>query len=85
MLDKYVFGEISRINPEAPVPILDVIKKPEIVIIDDNSQDNTINIVKYFIQDSTLKDNVDSNFTDIKIFNITDYSPGKSLNLGIIY
>ena len=63
--------------------ILDAIKKPEIVIIDDNSQDNTINIVKYFIQDSTLIDNEDGNFTDIKIFNIVDYSPGKSLNLGV--
>jgi len=27
MIDKYIFGDVSRISPEAPVPILDVYKR----------------------------------------------------------
>ena len=29
MLDKYIFGVVNRISPEAPVPVLDVSKKSE--------------------------------------------------------
>jgi len=24
MLDKYIFGDVSRINPEAPVPVVNI-------------------------------------------------------------
>lgn len=63
--------------------ILDLISKPEIIIVDNNSTDQTLQIARYFMQDPLLKDNTNKNYTKIKIKNIIDYSPGKSLNLGI--
>ena len=62
--------------------ILDHLYKPEIIIIDNNSTDQTLDIVRHFIQEPHLEKTV-SKYTDIKIFNIKDYSPGKSLNLGV--
>jgi len=50
---------------------LDFFDKPEIIIIDNNSTDDSLQIVKLF------------NFENIKVLNIKDYSPGKSLNLGV--
>ena len=47
---------------------LDLIKKPEIVIIDNNSIDATLQIVRYFIQDPLLQNESKSdNYTKIKI------------------
>tara|TARA_B100000989_G_scaffold54913_1_gene36924 strand:+ start:4487 stop:5170 length:684 start_codon:yes stop_codon:yes gene_type:complete len=63
--------------------ILDNIFKPEIIVIDNNSQDKTLEIVRYFIQDPFLKNNKEKNYTKIKILKIDDYTPGKSLNLGV--
>tara|TARA_Y100000768_G_C23783346_1_gene589097 strand:- start:83 stop:766 length:684 start_codon:yes stop_codon:yes gene_type:complete len=63
--------------------VLDNIFKPEIIIIDNNSKDRTIEIVKLFSQDPNLYDKKNPNYTKIKILNIDDYTPGKSLNLGI--
>ncbi len=63
--------------------ILDRIFKPEIIIIDNNSTDKTLEIIRYFIQDPYLKNNKEKNYTNIKIFKITDYTPGKALNLGV--
>ena len=64
--------------------ILDLIKKPEIVIIDNNSIDATLQIVRYFIQDPLLQNESKSdNYTKIKIKKIQDYTPGKALNLGV--
>tara|TARA_Y100000992_G_scaffold301367_1_gene272100 strand:- start:3039 stop:3731 length:693 start_codon:yes stop_codon:yes gene_type:complete len=62
--------------------ILDNLYKPEIIIIDNNSTDQTLDIVRHFIQEPHLEKTV-SKYTDIKIFKIDNYSPGKSLNLGI--
>ena len=62
--------------------VLDNIYKPEIIIVDNNSTDNTLNIVKSFKQDPYLK-SVTRSYTNIKIYNIKDYSPGKSLNFGV--
>mgnify|MGYP001160120889 CR=1 FL=1 len=62
--------------------ILDHLYKPEIIIIDNNSTDQTLDIVRHFIQEPHLEKTV-SKYTDIKIFNIYDYSPGKSLNFGV--
>jgi rhamnosyltransferase len=62
--------------------ILDNIKNPEIVVVDDNSNDNSIQIVKNFVHDPKLK--IDSEkYAKIKIINIKDYSPGKSINEGV--
>jgi glycosyltransferase involved in cell wall biosynthesis len=50
---------------------LDSFKNPEIIIVDNNSTDQSMQIVKEFC------------FSDIKTYNIDDYTPGKSLNLGV--
>jgi rhamnosyltransferase len=63
--------------------ILDNLFKPEIIIIDNNSTDKTLEIIRYFIQDPYLKNETAKNYTKIKIFNIDDYTPGRSLNLGV--
>ena len=62
--------------------ILDNLYKPEIIIIDNNSKDQTLDIVKHFIQEPHLEKTV-SKYTNIKIFSINDYSPGKALNFGV--
>jgi rhamnosyltransferase len=63
--------------------IIDVIKKPEIIIIDNKSTDKTLDIVKYFEQAPGLEFSNNSHYTKIKIKTIKDYSPGKALNLGV--
>lgn len=62
--------------------ILDNLVKPEIIIVDNGSTDKTLEIVKMFTEDPLL-DNNSPNYTKIKIFKINDYTPGKSLNLGV--
>ena len=60
--------------------IIDHLNSPEILIVDNNSNDDTIHVIKHFIKDTKLLAN--KNYTDIKIFNINDYTR-KSLNLGV--
>ena len=64
--------------------IIDKIYKPEIIVINNNSNDNSLNIVKTFIQDPQLNLKPSRNYTDIKIYDIKDYTPGKALNLGVL-
>ena len=61
---------------------LDHLKKPEIVIVDNNSTDKTIEIVKFFAENPNLNNEAD-NYSKIKIINIKNYSPGRALNLGV--
>ena len=61
---------------------LDHLVKPEIVIVDNNSTDRTLEIVKFFSQNPNLN-NETNNYSKIKIVNIKNYSPGKALNLGV--
>ena len=51
---------------------LDFFDKPEIIIVDNNSTDDSLHTVNLF------KDR-----TTIKIIPINDYTPGKSINLGV--
>ena len=51
--------------------VLDTFDKPEIVVVDNNSTDESMSIVKSF------------NFSNIKTYNMEGYSPGKSLNYGV--
>tara|TARA_Y100000034_G_C6768421_1_gene342691 strand:- start:39 stop:677 length:639 start_codon:yes stop_codon:yes gene_type:complete len=51
--------------------VLDWFDDPEIIVVDNNSTDNSINIVKSFV------------FNNIKIYDIESYTPGKSLNFGV--
>ena len=62
--------------------VLDHLIKPEIVIVDNNSDDKTIDIVKFFAENPNLN-NEANNYSKIKIVNIADYSPGRALNLGV--
>ena len=63
--------------------IIDLVVKPEIVVIDNNSKDDSLSIVRNFMQDPILDSNNSRNYTNIKIVNINDYTPGKSINLGV--
>ena len=51
--------------------VLDHFKDPEIIIVDNNSTDNSLGIANTF------------DFEDIKVYNIDSYTPGKSLNFGV--
>ena len=51
---------------------LDHFDKPEIIIVDNNSTDDSLEIVNLF------KDR-----TTIKVITINDYTPGKSINIGV--
>ena len=51
---------------------LDNFKKPEIIVVDNNSTDDSLQVVNLF------KDR-----TNIKVITINDYTPGKSINLGV--
>lgn len=62
--------------------LLDNFDKPEILIIDNNSKDQTIEIVNEFKEDKSLK-SIDNRYTTIKTFEIPKYSPGSALNLGV--
>ena len=62
--------------------VIDIFDKPEIVVVDNNSTDESMNIINMFKKDKSLKDNGGS-YTDIKVHNIDGYSPGKSLNYGV--
>ena len=48
--------------------VLDTFDKPEIIVVDNNSTDNSMSIVNTF------------DFEDIKTYNMDSYTPGKSLN-----
>ena len=63
--------------------ILDFLNKPEIIIVDNNSNDDTANIVRHFTQDPLLNDKTNKQYTNIKIYKIEDYTPGKALNIGV--
>jgi len=52
--------------------VLDYIPNSEILIIDDSSIDDSIEVVKLF-----------SNRSNIKIHTIDDYAPGKAINYGV--
>lgn len=63
--------------------VLDLLNKPEIIIIDNKSTDETLQIVKSFKEDPNLKDKKNRKYTKINILTIADYSPGRSINLGV--
>ena len=61
--------------------VIDSFDKPEIIVVNNNSTDDSMGIVKLFNRDKNL--NNGGNYTDIKIYDIDTYSPGKSLNYGV--
>ena len=61
---------------------LDFIEFPQIIVVDNNSTDESVLVARLFAQDSKIPVATER-FTDVQIVSISDYSPGKSLNLGI--
>ena len=61
--------------------VLDSFNKPEIIVVNNNSTDESMSIVKMFIKDKLLKDH--ENYTNISMYNVDKYTPGTSLNFGI--
>lgn len=52
--------------------IIDYLPESEIIIVNNNSSDDSVEIIKMF-----------GTWNDVKIINIDEYSPGKSLNKGV--
>jgi len=52
--------------------VLDFIDSPEIIIVDDHSKDESMDVVKMF-----------ETFSDVQSIQVDNYSPGKALNLGV--
>jgi len=62
--------------------IIDHFPKNEIIIIDNNSTDSSLDIARSFKRDPALEGNGEM-YTDVSVVQIDDYTPGKSLNLGV--
>ena len=62
--------------------ILDIIEKPEIIIVDNESTDESLKISSLFLEDPNL-DEKSKNYTKIKFVKINNYTPGKAINLGV--
>jgi len=62
--------------------VLDNIDKPQIVVVDNNSTDDSMLIVNSF-KESPLLENDSQLYTDIDVVTIDNYTPGAALNLGI--
>jgi len=61
--------------------VIDKIGLCQIIIIDNNSSDETITIAKSFIQSPKISSDKNKNYTNIKIIKIHDYTPGLALNI----
>ncbi len=62
--------------------VLDFIPHNEIVIVDNNSEDNSIEIANSFRRDPDLSGN-NEHYTDVTIVKLSSYTPGIALNLGV--
>jgi glycosyltransferase involved in cell wall biosynthesis len=62
--------------------VIDLVPNNEIIIVDNGSNDRSLEIVKSFRKDPDLKGN-DEYYADVKIVNIDSYTPGAALNLGV--
>ena len=63
---------------------IDHLDGPEIIIVDNESSDESLEIARLFRQDPHLGGH-NQRYCDVKTINISDYSPGKALNLGAKY
>ena len=60
---------------------LDLINSPEIIIIDNNSKDQSMDIARNFAHDPALEKS--RKYTEMKFKSLDEYTPGKALNLGV--
>lgn len=63
--------------------VIDFLPGAEIVIVDNNSTDETINICKMFSKPKIFKNDDNSNYSKFIFSKIDNYTPGKALNKGI--
>jgi glycosyltransferase involved in cell wall biosynthesis len=59
--------------------VLDLVPENEILVVDNNSQDKSLEIVQQFRSNPALEENK-IKYSNIKILNIDKYSPGLALN-----
>jgi rhamnosyltransferase len=62
--------------------VLELLDKPEIIIVDNNSTDDSLKISSMFVEDQNL-DKKNKNYTNLKFVKINNYTPGKAINLGV--
>ena len=55
---------------------------PEIIIVNHKSNDDSIEIAKSFRHDPSLKPSI-KNYCDVKVLDISEYTPGKAINMGV--
>ena len=60
--------------------VIDNFDNPEIIVVDNNSTDESMNIVHMFKKG---KFKGGGSYADIKVYNINSYTPGKSLNFAV--
>ena len=63
--------------------VLDFLPGSEIIIIDNNSNDETLKICKMFSKPKIFSKKINSSYSKFIIKNLNNYTPGKSLNYGI--
>lgn len=65
--------------------VIEHFQDPEIIIIDNKSTDQSLEIIKTFRKNKNFINNNNNNksYAEIKIFSIDDYTPGRSLNYGV--
>ena len=63
--------------------LIDNMNSPEIILLDNNSSDSTLEIVRNFIKDPFRTNQQNKRYTKIKIYKINEYTPGKTINFGV--
>jgi len=63
--------------------VIDLLNKPEIIIVENHSSDSTLDIIKSFKQDPMLNNDEESQYTSLEIVQIDDYTPGRSISFGV--
>lgn len=86
MLDKKISVVIrckneSRWIGHALQSVIDHVPNNEVILVDNNSTDNSLEIAQQFQRNPSLEENR-KKYTDINVVNIEKYSPGAALNLG---
>ena len=60
--------------------VIDKFEDPEINVVNNGSTDQSIEIISSFRKNKNIKNNKGTNYTEINIFDLNNYTPGKSLN-----